>query len=96
VGLERDPLNPVITIEEVFERKSSGSGLETEIMAVGIRHTVHLQKLTLTSLTSGGRSVGIVCSWTQATEFSFSLVFYSLSPWHGPHSQGDLHLLVPV
>jgi hypothetical protein len=28
-----------------------------------------LQKLTLTSLTSGGRSVGIVCLWTKSTEF---------------------------
>jgi hypothetical protein len=31
-------------------------------------------KLTLTSPTSGGRSVGTVRSRTQATEFSFSLV----------------------
>jgi hypothetical protein len=31
-----------------------------------------LRKLALTSLTSGGRLVGIVCSQTQATEFSFS------------------------
>jgi hypothetical protein len=30
------------------------------------------QKLALTLPTSGGRSVGIVSSWTQATEFSFS------------------------
>jgi hypothetical protein len=29
------------------------------------------QKLALTSPTSGGRSVGIVCSWTEAMEFSF-------------------------
>jgi hypothetical protein len=29
------------------------------------------QKLALTSPTNGGRSVSIVRSWTQATEFSF-------------------------
>jgi hypothetical protein len=28
VGLERGPLSPVSTIEELLERKSSGSGLE--------------------------------------------------------------------
>jgi hypothetical protein len=47
---------------------------ETEITAVGILHTDHvaplyLQKLALTSLTSGCRSVGIVRSRTQTTEF---------------------------
>jgi hypothetical protein len=29
VGLERGPLSPVSTIEELLDRKSSGSGLET-------------------------------------------------------------------
>jgi hypothetical protein len=38
--------------------------------------TLYPQKLALTSPTSGGRSVGIVHSWTQATEFSFFLVLY--------------------
>jgi hypothetical protein len=39
-------------------------------------HVVPLypQKLALTSSTSGGRSVGIVRSQTQATEFSFSFL----------------------
>jgi hypothetical protein len=32
--------------------------------------TFYLQNLALTSPTSGGRSVGIVCSRTKATEFS--------------------------
>jgi hypothetical protein len=32
---------------------------------------VQLQKLALTSPTSGGCSVSTVCSWTQAMEFSF-------------------------
>jgi hypothetical protein len=35
------------------------------------RGTLYQQKLALTSPTSGGRSVGIVRSRTQATEFSF-------------------------
>jgi hypothetical protein len=73
VGLERGPLSLVSTIEELFGIKSSGSGLETEIMAVGIRladlsKPFYPQKFTLTSLTSGDRSVGIVRSQTQATE----------------------------
>jgi hypothetical protein len=36
--------------------------------------SLYPQNLALTSLASGGRSVGIVRSRTQATEFSFSLV----------------------
>jgi hypothetical protein len=45
-------------------------------MEVGIRHAdLYPQKLALTSLTSGGLYVGIVRSWTQATEFSFSSNF---------------------
>jgi hypothetical protein len=35
VGLERGPLSLMSTIEELLERKNSGSGLETEITAVG-------------------------------------------------------------
>jgi hypothetical protein len=41
VGLERGPLSPVTTTEELLERKSIGSGLETENTAVGIRHSDH-------------------------------------------------------
>jgi hypothetical protein len=39
------------------------------------RGTLYLQKLALTSPTSGGRLVGIVRSRTQATEFSLVYVF---------------------
>jgi hypothetical protein len=35
VGLERDPLSLVSTTEELLERKSSGSGLENRVTAVG-------------------------------------------------------------
>jgi hypothetical protein len=64
------------TIEELLERKSSGPGLESlEYDRRGPsrwpRGTLYPQKLALTSPTSGGRSVGIVRSQTQATEFSF-------------------------
>jgi hypothetical protein len=58
----------VSTIEELFGRKRSGSGLEIEITALGI-DTLYSQKRTLTSPTSGGYSVGVVRSWTEATEF---------------------------
>jgi hypothetical protein len=71
----------VSTIEELLEKKSSDSGLETELLPQEIRRAdyatpLHPQKLALNSLTRGGRSVGIVRSRTQATErviFIFSL-----------------------
>jgi hypothetical protein len=74
VSLERGPLSLVSTIEELLERKNSGSGLETEITAVGIRRAdyatlLYPRKLAITSPTSGGRSIGIVRSRTQTTEF---------------------------
>jgi hypothetical protein len=63
VGLERDPLSLMSTIEELLERKSSGSkGFVTLT-------TWHPQKPALTSPISGGRSVGIDRSRSQATEF---------------------------
>jgi hypothetical protein len=78
VGLEWGPFSLVSTTEELLERKSSGSGLE--IREYGRRDpsrlprgTLYPQKSELTSSTSGGRSVGIVRSRTEATEF-FSLV----------------------
>jgi hypothetical protein len=75
VGLERGPLSLVNTIEELRGRKSSGSGgLGNREYGRGIHHfayvTTHYpQKLALTSLISGGRSVGIVRSPTQVTKF---------------------------
>jgi hypothetical protein len=75
-GIEWGPLSFVSTIEELLERKSSGSGLENR--EYGRRDpsrwphgiTLYPQKLALTSSTSGGRSVGIVSSRTQTTEFA--------------------------
>jgi hypothetical protein len=73
VGLERGPLSLVSTTEELLERKCSGSGLESREYGLGIRHADHVapsirKKVALTSLTSGGRSVGIVNLWIEATE----------------------------
>jgi hypothetical protein len=74
VGLERGPLSLVSTTEELFYRKVAAPVYKTENTAVGIRHSDHvapsiLQKLAITSPTSGGRSVGIVRSRTQTMEF---------------------------
>jgi hypothetical protein len=75
VGLERGPLSLVSTTEELLERKSSGSGLENrDYVCMDLsslsRSTLYQQKLALTSPTSVGGLVGIVCSRTQTTEFS--------------------------
>jgi hypothetical protein len=74
VGLELGPLSLVSTIEELLGRKSSGFGLE--IREYGRRDpslwphgTLYPHKLALTSLTSGGHSVGIVYSRIQAMKF---------------------------
>jgi hypothetical protein len=59
--------------EELLERKSSGYGLEDQEYGRGDpprwpRDSLYPQKLALTSLTSGGRLVGIVRSRTKAKE----------------------------
>jgi hypothetical protein len=74
VDLEWGLLSLVSTIEELLGRNSSGSGLENQEYShrdplCWLRDTLNQQKLALTSLTSGGRSVGIVRSRTKATEF---------------------------
>jgi hypothetical protein len=88
VGLERSPLSLVSIIEELLGRKSSGSGLENKnygrrgSAALTTRHPLYPQKLALTWPTGGRRSVGIVRSRTQATEFSFSLEYYYSLVWN--------------
>jgi hypothetical protein len=72
--MRRGPLSLVSTIEELLEGKSSGSGLESREYdrrdpSRRPRGTLYPKKLALTSLASGGRSVGIVRSRTQATDF---------------------------
>jgi hypothetical protein len=68
VSLERGPLSLVSTNEELL-----GSGLENRNYGRGnpLRYP---KKSVLTSPTSDGRSVGIVHSRTQATEFTFSFM----------------------
>jgi hypothetical protein len=78
VCLERGPLSLVSTTEELLDRKVTAPVQKTENTAVGIRHADHvapsIRKSWQTSPTSGGRSVGIVRSRTQAMEFSLVLV----------------------
>jgi hypothetical protein len=83
VGLKRCPLSLVSATEELLGRKSSGSALENREYgrrdpSLWPRDTLYPQKFALTSPTSGCRSVGIVRSRSQATEFSFSflVLFY--------------------
>jgi hypothetical protein len=94
MSLERGPLSLVSTTEELLERKSSGTGLESREYGRGDpsrwpRGTLYPQKLALTSMTSGGRSVGMVRCRTKATEFvSFCLFNGSeplplITPTHG-------------
>jgi hypothetical protein len=80
VGLEWGPLRLVSTIEELLERIRVCSGSSVENREYGRRDqsrlprgTPYPQKLVLTSPTSGGHSVCIVRSQTQATEL-FSTV----------------------
>jgi hypothetical protein len=75
MGLERGPLSLMSTTKEIFERESSGFCLENRnyghrgYAALTVQHPAIHKKLSLSSPTSGGRLVGIVCSRTQATEF---------------------------
>jgi hypothetical protein len=62
-------------------------------MTVGIRRADHVaplyqQKLALTQPTSGGCSVCIDLSWTQATGFSFSVVYH----WFTIHNKEWVNL----
>jgi hypothetical protein len=65
----------VSTIEELRERKISGSGLENReygrvVPSRWPPESLYPQKLAVTSPTCGGRPVGIVRLVTKATEFS--------------------------
>jgi hypothetical protein len=87
VVLERGPLSLVSTNEELLERKSSGSGLENREYGCRDpsrwpRGTLYLLKLALTSLTGGGRKVGIVRSCTQVT-----WCFYARRDWVKPQAK---------
>jgi hypothetical protein len=79
VGLERGSLSLVSTIEELLERKSSGCSLENRdysrmrYTTLTTRHPSFLQKLALTSPTSGCLSVGIVHSFADSGHGVFFL-----------------------
>jgi hypothetical protein len=75
VGLERGPLSLVSATEELLDRKVATPVYKVENTALGIRHSDHVapsvsKQLANTPLTSGSRSVGIVCSRTHTIEFS--------------------------
>jgi hypothetical protein len=95
VGLERGPLSLVSTIEELLGRTTSGSGLENRENGRGDplrwpHDTLYPQKLSLTSPTSGGRSVGIVLLRAKATEFfSSSQNFLLLLLYHSAYQKHD-------
>jgi hypothetical protein len=79
VILERGPLSLGSTIEELFGRNYSCSGLETENTTVRIRCAdqatpLYPQMLALISPTSGGLLVGIIRSQTKATQFRVSFL----------------------
>jgi hypothetical protein len=90
VGLNRCPLSLVSTTEELLGRNSSGSRLESREYgrrdpSRWPRGTLYPQKLAITSPTSGGRSVGMVRSPNQATEFFLC----SWKSAKGPHFQPE-------
>jgi hypothetical protein len=82
VGLERGPLSLVSTTAELLGRNSSGTGLEHREYGHGDllrwpRDVHYPQKLSLTSPTNCGRSVGIVRLRTEVTEFILFLFISS-------------------
>jgi hypothetical protein len=82
MGLERGPLRLVRIIEELFQ-ENSGSGLE-----IGrgdplrwSRDTLYPLKWSLTSPTSGGRSVGIVrLRTTGQGVYQYGIALFCMEP----------------
>jgi hypothetical protein len=73
-GSGTGPLSLLSTTEELLDRKGTDPVQNAETTRDPPhwpRGTLYPQKLALTSPTSDGRSVSIVCSWIQAMEFSF-------------------------
>jgi hypothetical protein len=85
--LERGPLSVVSTTEELLGRKGSGFGLENRDYgrrdpSRWPRGSIYPQKFALTSATSCGRSVGIVRSGTQTTEWKSMISFLNNFCWN--------------
>jgi hypothetical protein len=83
VSLELGQLSLVSAIEKLPERNSSDSGIENQEHgrrdpSRWPRGNLYPQKLTLTLPTSGGRSVGIVRSRTQATELFIYIYIWNI------------------
>jgi hypothetical protein len=73
VGLEWGPLSPVSTIEELLGRKSSGSGLENGVTAIGIIHPDHWTTSLYNRLLCGVSSgLSYVLTFTPTTYTHFS------------------------
>jgi hypothetical protein len=97
VGLEWGPLSFLSTIEELLETKSSGCGLENreyDRRGSASLTLFYSQKLILSSPTSGDRSVGIVRSLTQATDFVFCC-FVTLKPTCVPCLSDSVFVFLP-
>jgi hypothetical protein len=99
LGLERGPLSLVSITEELLGRNSSGSGLENREYGCGDllcwpRDALYPQKLALTSLISGGHSVGIVRLRTKSTELVlcclWSVSVYTWILWEHGYTCAEL------
>ena len=91
-----------VKLRSYLNKKSSGSRFRKQsLTAVGIRCANHVtplypQKLSLTSPTGGGRSVGMVRSRTKATEFSLVYIYIYLTYLAVPHNYACMTGLVLV
>jgi hypothetical protein len=89
-----------VQMRSYLKEKVAAAVYKTENTAVGICHADHAtpsisKKLALTSSTNGGRSVGIVRSRTQATEFDFypKMKCFQVYRIYSPHFKSSVTLL---
>jgi hypothetical protein len=80
MGLERGPLSLVTTIEELFRRNNSCSGLENWQYGRKGQHDTPLSAEVGTIFPDKRRSLGIVRSRTQTTESVFFWCILMLNP----------------